>query len=103
MEALPAIAPLVLVLRGGIMGAFASATAPEPFPHPQAPAQPRFEKADARVAIEEPIIIACLLPIGLRNRESGIRSYRIPGRRQLVAHREAWHQSGAAQLIADLP
>ena len=48
MEALPAIAPLVLVPRGSIMAVLASETAPGLLPHPQAPAQTKFERADGR-------------------------------------------------------
>jgi hypothetical protein len=103
MEALSATAPLVLVLRGAIMGALASATAPGPLPHPQAPAQTKFERADARVEIVEPIAIGFRLLFGSQDRDVTIDGYRIPVRRRLGAGQQVSEQPVAAQFVADLP
>lgn len=105
MEAMPAIAPLVLVLRGCIMGAAASASAPAPttVPLPQAPAQIKIERADARVEIVRPVIIRRSFLIASRTGEVVIDGYRHPVRRRLEAGNQVSMQPQTWQLIIDLP
>ncbi|WP_373476230.1 hypothetical protein [Sphingorhabdus sp.] len=103
MEALSAATPPVLVLRGCIMGAVAFASAPGPFPLPQAPAQINIEKADARVEILSPIIVSSRLLTDGRSTEISINGTRHPVRRRLVGDRLTSERPATWQFIIDLP
>jgi hypothetical protein len=99
MEALSATVPLVLVLRGGIIGAIASASAPGPLPHPRAPAQIKIEKADARAEIVRSVIVDSRLLMASRSQEVVINGCRVFVKRRL----DAELRGGSWQLIVDLP
>jgi hypothetical protein len=103
MEALLAATPLVLVLRGWIIGAAAFASAPGPFPLPQAPAQSNIERADARVEILRPIIINSRLLTDGRSKDVTIGGSRLAIRRRLDPVQQASDRPATWQFIIDLP
>ncbi|MVZ98108.1 hypothetical protein EUU23_10430 [Sphingorhabdus sp. IMCC26285] len=102
MEALTALVPLVLVLRGSIMGAVASASAPGS-PHPTAPAQIMIEKANATVKIVTPVAMRLQLLTSDRNGEVSMNEYRLFVRRRLNSGHPPAAQFIQWQLIVDLP
>lgn len=103
MEALPAAAPLVLVLRGCIIGAAAFASAPGLLPLPQAPAQINIERSDARVEILRPIIINSRLLTDGQSKEVTIGGSRLTIRRRVDPERQASDRPATWQFIIDLP
>lgn len=103
MEALLAATPLVLVLRGCIKGSVAFASAPGPFPLPQAPAQINIEKADARVEILRSTIVNSRPLTDGRSSEVTIDGTRLPVRRRLDVERPAADRPATWQFIIDLP
>ena len=77
MEALYALAPLVLVLRGSILSAAVSTSAPGPIPLHPAPAQIKIVRADARVDIIKSIAIRPQALIPKRQGEVSVNGYRL--------------------------
>jgi hypothetical protein len=103
MEALISLAPLVLVLRGTIMGAVASASAPGSFPHHPTPAQSKTERADATVEIVRPIVLRPETLVPDRNGDVSINGYRLNVQRRLNAEHHIPEQPAKWLLVIDLP
>lgn len=101
MEALSAIAPLVLVLRGSIMGTAASLSAPEPVPHLEAPAQIAKERAIARVEIVNSVVVQ-LTSFNFQ-RELRVNGYRLFVRNRGGSVQSAMGMNLAPEIIVDLP
>lgn len=103
MEALNSLAPLVLVLRGSILGAAAFTSAPGPFPHHRVPAQIKILKADVRVEIVKSIAMRPRELIPNQNGEVSVDGYRLLVRKRPKAEHAFPGQHDAFLLIVDFP